>query len=103
MKKNTDRSRNKGRAGKMWAGAVLLAAGLLLCGCQKGEPFDAAGYVESVLDANYQGKYEEYAAWKFPQRTRQRIWKRIWMSRSVRSLREWMRSQKKEEKFTRTS
>ena len=35
----------------MWAGAVLLAAGLLLCGCQKGEPFDAAGYVESVLDA----------------------------------------------------
>lgn len=62
MKKNTDRSRNKGRAGKMWAGAVLLAAGLLLCGCQKGESFDAAGYVESVLDANYQGKYEEYAA-----------------------------------------
>nr|WP_296267684.1 hypothetical protein [uncultured Merdimonas sp.] len=41
--------------------AVMLAAGLFLNGCGSAEPFDASGYVKSVLDANYQGEYEEYA------------------------------------------
>ncbi len=44
--------------------AVILAAGFLLNGCGSTEPFDASGYVKSVLDANYHGEYEEYAGFR---------------------------------------
>lgn len=44
--------------------AVLLASGLAFCGCKSAEPFDASGYVESVLDANYRGEYANYAGFR---------------------------------------
>lgn len=44
--------------------AVLLAAGLGFCGCKSTGSFDASGYVESVLDANYYGEYEDYARFR---------------------------------------
>ena len=50
----------KFRKNRVWP-VMLLAAGLISGGCGKAEPFDASGYVESVLDANYHGEYEEYA------------------------------------------
>ena len=37
--------------------AIMMCVGLSACGLK----FDAAGYTKSALDANYQGKYEEYA------------------------------------------
>ena len=40
----------KFRKNRVWP-VMLLAAGLISGGCGKAEPFDASGYVESVLDA----------------------------------------------------
>ncbi len=40
--------------------AVVMCLGLAACG----KDFDAAGYVKSVLDANYHGEYEEYAEFR---------------------------------------
>ena len=51
------------RKNMVWP-VMLLAAGLMSGGCGKAEPFDASGYVESVLDANYHGEYEEYAGYR---------------------------------------
>lgn len=50
------------RVGKWLAAAVAVVMCMGLAAC--GKDFDAAGYTKSVLDANYHGKYADYAKFR---------------------------------------
>ena len=39
---------------------LILVVAAVLSGCSKPEPFDASGYVKSVLDTSFKGEYKEY-------------------------------------------
>ena len=76
MKKNTDRSRNKGRTGKMWAGAVFWQQDFCYAAVRRGNLLTRPGMWRVSWTPIIRGNMRNTRPfWKFPQRTRQRIWK----------------------------